>query len=638
VNLYKGYVPTKDKKCLEKFKNRTDFKSLDEVKDLDEYAGILAENVILIDVDSAEQSEILMKMVEDLQLDCRVVDTSRGRHFLFKNGPVKQCFTHVKTVIGLEVDVKVGCKASYEVLKFGGENRFIEWDVDDPKKDYQEIPKWLLPIKHNVDFLTMKAGDGRNQALFNYILTLQADSFTVDETRDAIRKINKYVMKDPLSDEELEVILRDESFQKPVFYKDGKFLFDKFANYIRNICHVVKIGSQLHLYEDGVYVPGYHGIEKQMIQCIPGLRKTQRREVLEYMELICDEVKPASADYIAFRNGVLHLITDDSNATDEFLPFSADLVITNRIPWDYNPNAYDQLMDQTLNNLACQDPEIRALLEECAGYCFFRRNELGKAFILTGDKSNGKSTYLDMIKAMLGVNNIAALELKELGDRFSTSMLFGKLANVSDDISDDFLQGNQVSTFKKIVTGNRIKAENKGQDPFEFEPFIKIIASANDIPRMKDKTGALLRRLIIIPFNAKFDKTQPGFDPFIKYKLIEQAPIEYLIRLAVAGLKRVLETRGFTTSKVVDDQLSEYSTENNPIELFISEIELSEIENETTSDVYRLYTVFCSENQLQPMSNVVFTKQLCKRLDLKVQDARIGKKKTRIYIQGGKNK
>jgi hypothetical protein len=38
------------------------------------------------------------------------------------------------------------------------------------------------------------------------------------------------------------------------------------------------------------------------------------------------------------------------------------------------------------------------------------------------------------------------------------------------------------------------------------------------------------------------------------------------------------------------------------------------------------------------MSNVVFTKQLCKRLDLKVQDARIGKKKTRIYIQGGKNK
>ncbi len=45
-------------------------------------------------------------------------------------------------------------------------------------------------------------------------------------------------------------------------------------------------------------------------------------------------------------------------------------------------------------------------------------------------------------------------------------MMFGKLANIGDDISDDFMQGSQVSMFKKIVTGNRIKAERKGQDPF----------------------------------------------------------------------------------------------------------------------------------------------------------------------------
>ena len=47
-------------------------------------------------------------------------------------------------------------------------------------------------------------------------------------------------------------------------------------------------------------------------------------------------------------------------------------------------------------------------------------------------------------------------------------MMFGKLANIGDDIGDDFLQGSQVATFKKVVTGNRIKAERKGQDPFEF--------------------------------------------------------------------------------------------------------------------------------------------------------------------------
>lgn len=135
--------------------------------------------------------------------------------------------------------------------------------------------------------------------------------------------------------------------------------------------------------------------------------------------------------------------------TGELKPFSTDIVITNKIPWDYKPDAYSELADSTLNKLACGDAAIRALLEECIGYCFYRRNELGKAFILTGDKSNGKSTFLDCVKAILGDRNISALDLKELGDRFNTSMMFGKLANIGDDIGDDFLQGSQVSVFKK---------------------------------------------------------------------------------------------------------------------------------------------------------------------------------------------
>lgn len=68
---------------------------------------------------------------------------------------------------------------------------------------------------------------------------------------------------------------------------------------------------------------------------------------------------------------------------------------------------------------------------------------------------------MDVLNRILGDENISALDLKELGDRFNTSMMFGKLANIGDDIGDDFLQGSQVSIFKKIVTGNRIKAERK---------------------------------------------------------------------------------------------------------------------------------------------------------------------------------
>lgn len=631
--LYKGYIKAKGKAAIEPFKDRTKYRTYEEVKDLPGFAGVLADDTILIDIDDAEQSEILMNIVEDYQLDCRVYQTSRGRHFLFKNHSISRNRTHVPLAIGLTADIKLGSRSSYEVIKIDGEERFIEWDIEDDCT-YQEIPKWLFPVRATVDFLDMDAGDGRNQALFNYILTLTSNDFTVDETREAIRILNKYVLKEPLPDEELEVVLRDEAFQKPVFFNDKTFMFDRFANYLKNNNYVIKINGQLHIYHDGIYVNWYKTIEAAMIQQIPNLRKTQRREVLDYMELIVDEKPAADARYIAFLNGVLDIVTGN------LLPFSPDLVVTNQIPWNYVPDAYNELADKTLNKLSCGDQVIRSLLEECIGYCFYRRNELGKAFILTGDKSNGKSTFLDCVKAILGEQNVSALDLKELGDRFSTSMMFGKLANIGDDIGDDFLQGSQVSIFKKVVTGNRIKAERKGQDPFEFNPYIKLLFSANDIPRMKDKTGAVLRRLVIIPFNARFSKTlpngepDPDYNPFIKYELVEQSSLEYLIRLGVEGLKRILENDEFSKSEKVQQQLDEYEEENNPIIAFIADCGVEMIENEPTADVYKRYQVFCAENSMQPMSKIVFSKQINKRLGFTTTVTKIDRKSIRIFVKG----
>lgn len=622
--LYKGYIKTKGKKAIEAFKDRTKYRTYDEVKNLEGFGGVLADDTILIDIDDAEQSEILMNIVEEYQLDCRVYCTSRGRHFLFKNHSITRNRTHVPLAVGLTADIKLGTRSSYEVIKIDGEERFIEWDIEEGGT-YQEVPKWLFPVRTAVDFLDMDAGDGRNQALFNYILTLTSNDFSVDDTRECIRILNRFVLKEPLSDDELEVILRDEAFQKPVFFCDKTFLFDRFATWLKNNENVVSISNQLHIYQDGIYQVGYKAIETAMINQIPNLKKTQRREVLEYMELIADEKAQADARYIAFRNGVLDIVTGQMQS------FSPDLVITNQIPWDYNPEAYSELADDTLNKLACGDQPIRALLEECIGYCFYRRNELGKAFILTGDKSNGKSTFLDCVKAILGDGNISALDLKELGDRFSTSMMFGKLANIGDDIGDDFLQGSQVATFKKVVTGNRIKAERKGQDPFEFNPYVKLLFSANDIPRMKDKTGAVLRRLVIIPFNVTFSKDSPDYDPFIKYKLIQQESVEYFIRLGVEGLKRILENNEFTKSEKVAEQIDEYENENNPIKAFIDECGVEMIEDEPTGDVYSRYQVFCADCGMQPMSNIVFSKQINKRLGFETVVTKVGGKSIRIF-------
>ena len=440
--------------------------------------------------------------------------------------------------------------------------------------------------------------------------------------------INRYVLEDPLSDRELETILRDDAFKKPIFFKDKTFLFDKFAVYLKNNNHIVKINNQLHIYRDGIYVPGAMEIEAQMIKHIPNLKRAHRSEVLAYLEVMFQtegETRATNPNIIAFSNG-LYNIRDGS-----FMDFTPEIVITNKIPWPYNPAAHNDLLDYTLNRLACNDPEVRALLEEMVGYCLYRRNELGKAFILIGDKSNGKSTFLHVVKNMLGDKNIASLDLKELGDRFKTAELFGKLANIGDDIGDEFIAN--ASVFKKLVTGDRVNVERKGQDPFEFNNYAKFLFSANNIPRMKDKTGAVQRRLVIVPFDAKFTPNDPDFRPFIKDELCEQDSMEYLILLGLNALRRVLMNAQFTTSSRVQGQLDEYEQNNNPIIGFIQEIGLDGIINETTDTIYRRYKEYCISNNFQNLSKIEFSRQICRRCGLTTDSRRIKGRACRVFIE-----
>ena len=631
TDLFRGYVPTNNKKCLMKFKNK-ELLTLDQVKDKDEYAGILAPGIILIDIDDKKQSDLLMDIVEELQLDCRVYQTTRGRHFFFKNNDdlVKSCKTKTKLACGLTADIKLGTRNSYSVLKFNGKERWIEWDVEEGH-DYQTMPKWLMPVNSTIDFDKLGEGDGRNQALFGYILKLVGAGMSKEDAKDTIKLINKYILKNPLSDSEIDTITRDDAFPEEdhIWFTDnGAFLHDAFAQFLTKNCNVKKVSGQLHVYDNGVYLAGSERIEALMIKHIPQLKAQQRTEVLKYMNIIAEEVSQADANLIAFRNGVYNL------ATGELTPFDPDIIVTNKIDYNFNKGAYSELADKTLNKMACDNKEVRALLEECIGYCFYRRNELSKAFVLTGEKSNGKSTFLDMVSNLLGENNVSALDLSELDERFSVATLSGKLANIGDDISDEFLQGRSVANFKKIVSGNQVKAEFKGQDPFFFNPYVKLLFSANDIPRMKDKTGAVLRRLVIIPFNATFSKDDPDFDPYITWKLKNEDVMEYLIQIGLNGLKRVLENSGFTESDLVKKSIEQYEIDNNPILLFLQEKERHEIVNQPTKDVHKAYRAFCLEQGFSEMTLANLSKQLNRYLGVVVKRVRVDGKQIGMYVMG----
>ena len=151
------------------------------------------------------------------------------------------------------------------------------------------------------------------------------------------------------------------------------------------------------------------------------------------------------------------------------------------------------------------------------------------------------------------------------------------------------------------------------------------------IPRIKDKTGAVQRRLVVIPFDAKFTPNDPDFRPFIKDELCEQEAMEHLILLGLAGLQRVLSNVKFTTSTRVQGQLKEYEESNNPIIGFVQEIGLDGIANEPTKDVYRKYKEYCLANNFQPLSNVEFSRQIASRWGYETALKRIDGAPVRVF-------
>lgn len=585
----------------------------------DSFGAILNKDYVDISFDSDELSQKFWDMAEQNNWNCLILENPNNGHIhsywkdthhrIEKGGRDK------KLAVGLIADIHSG--STYIPLKVDGVDRF---PPSFEPSQVDEVPDELLPVNTQIDLLNLDEGDGRNDSVFRYILVLQGMGMDDDTIRRILDNTNQFILKNPLSCDEFNTITREEAFEKPVFYNGKTFMHDKFGDYLRRQYNIIRFNGRLHCYRKGVYIAGSRYIENLMLDVIPNIKANQRTEVLKYLEVKIpdDENVLMQENLIAFRNGVLNF------KTGELLPFSPEYLVTNMIPWDYNPEAYSELMDSTLDKISCHDKEIRMLLEECAGYCLFRKNKLQKSFILTGEGSNGKSTFLESLKCMLGRQNYSALDLGELDDRFSTVMMTGKLANIGDDISNEFLNGKTLAVFKKIVTANDIKAESKGQDAFTFKPFTKLLFSANNIPRMKSQGfSAIKRRILIIPFNAKFSKDDDDYNPDIEDELKTNESMEYFIRLAVEGLKRALDNKGFTESKKVEEQVEEFEKDNNPIIGWLDSLGeesdddiVSYFGRTPINELYAGYDVYCCQNGFKSISVRELSKQLQKKFGL----------------------
>ncbi|ELC8389495.1 DNA primase [Clostridium perfringens] len=300
------------------------------------------------------------------------------------------------------------------------------------------------------------------------------------------------------------------------------------------------------------------------------------------------------------RNGLLD-IRDMS-----FKEHTPSYLSTVQLNVEYNPQVDCPQFKKFLNEVL--DCKLIPLVQEIVGYLLTTNTASQKAFVFWGPARTGKSTLLWVVEyLLLGKKNVSNIPWQEIGDKFKTAELLGKLANVFSDLPSKSIDDTGIF---KVVTGeDYLMAEKKNKNPFKFKPFARLVFSCNELPRnYVDRTEGFYRRLIIVPFSRQIEKSK--IDKSLKYKF--QREKEGILNWALEGLKRIYENNfEFSENELTDGVKKEYKRENNNVISFVEECcEIDGLFSCSRIEIYEAYKEFCVEAGLKALSQIKFNKEL----------------------------
>mgnify|MGYP001394843392 CR=1 FL=1 len=643
------YIILNDKRPTHPFKTKDTTKTWEEAKDFDHVGVIVPKGYLVLDFDTTEDAEIMLEITKALKLKTRVMKTTRGYHFWFKNSPIPKPdgsvdfripknFIKTRLAVGLISDCKNSNKRSYVVIKRNGKMR--EWVYKVPFDQLEEVPKWLVPISSPSDkfnFLGMGAGDGRNQELFNYIVYLQTKGMDKETIRETLDIVNEFVFDQPLPDYEMKTIVREDAFkpeeeiQEQIIQTKG-FKHNEFGDRLIESFNIITLNENLYVYEDGYYQQDERIIERKMIELYPAIKQRERNEVLAYIRI---QTHMSNTDIkvnpyiINLKNTRLDL------KTGNMLPFNPNAIEFDRIPVTYDPSAYNADVDKMLNRVFLGDKEVINLFDELVGYTLLKHNRYRVGFMFYGSGANGKSTVMDMIQNFLGKNNYTTIELDKLTDRFATAELEHKLANIGDDINNKAIK--DTGTLKKLFTGESLLVERKGERPFVLEPYAKMIFSMNDIPKSYDKSDGFYSRMMFVPFNAKFTPEDEDFDPHIADKVMTDNAMSYLLNRAIEGVNRLMKRGDFSRPKVVQEAMKKYKQQNSVVLQWYEDCghDIDYLTEITKEEIYSDFDEWCVNSGVRGydrLGKIKFYNEVEHLFGLVTQQRRVDGERRRYFV------
>ncbi len=348
---------------------------------------------------------------------------------------------------------------------------------------------------------------------------------------------------------------------------------------------------EILLYQDGVYRPGGEAfirreVEHHFIDLAASAKHQLVEEVLHGVQRrsLVPRSRFNPAGKLCLKNGVLDL------RSLEMGPHTVNDPFTTLLPVEFVPGAEAPRWCDFIDEVQPKK-DVREAMQMGAGYNLSPRNEHHKAFLLYGGGNNGKSVYLSGIAMVLGEENVAASTLQALAmDRFASSELYGKLANICADIPSKPI--DYTGQFKMLTGEDLVTAQRKYSHPFRFRWGGKAWFSANEFPRVTDQTVAFWRRWEAWDFPVDFTGREDR-ELIVKF----QAERPGILQWMVQGLRMLRERGSFPRTFDADALKETWHKHADPVFWFVSECvepdSAGEIEKD---DLYEAYTNFCAAN------------------------------------------
>ncbi|MFC2024010.1 phage/plasmid primase, P4 family [Chloroflexota bacterium] len=301
----------------------------------------------------------------------------------------------------------------------------------------------------------------------------------------------------------------------------------------------------------------------------------------------------AKEHFLNINNGILKI------RTGTVIPHNPKLLSTMCIPVSFDETTRCPVIDKFFRQIVAENDV--PLLIEIVAWCLDLNSRIQRFVLFIGEGANGKSTFVNLLRAFIGEKNCSSVTLQSLShNRFASAELFGKFVNIYPDLPSASIK--DTGRLKALTGGDAIPAERKFEHQFTFVNKAKLIFSANKPPTIDDDSYAIWRRAIIIDFPNTFAGSNR--DPDLIDKLTTPEELSGLLNLAIDKLKILREQGDFSCVPTWEGTRSKYALISDPVVEFVeTKCVLDPVEEIPKPRLFTAYSKFCIQSGIPVGTN-----------------------------------